>query len=240
LKLVSGLCFAAKLDDKPQNAIIVNMFIKFLYFDLGNVLIRFSTDRLFQQASTVVGQTPQWIFENLYSSEMLHRAECGHLSTEEFYRYVCELLPGKEIPFESLLVAVNDIFWLNEPMRPTLERIAGTGLPLGLLSNIGPWHWEYCRAKFLEIFQRIPANHILSYQVGAMKPSLEIYAAAFQFAQKAVPGIRPDEVLFIDDLEKNVQGAKAFGFDAVSYSFKDHETLLEQLCLRGVLKERWL
>ena len=210
------------------------MSTKFLFFDLGNVLIRFSTDRLFQQASVVVGQPPQWVFENLYSSEMLYRAECGHLSTEEFYRYVCELLPGREIPFETLLVAVNDIFWLNEPMRPVLERIAGTGLPLGLLSNVGQWHWEYCLATFPEIFRSIPANHILSYKVGAMKPSQEIYAAAFHFAQKAVPGIRAEEVLFIDDLEKNVQGAKAFGFDAIPYSFQKHETLLEQLRLRGL------
>jgi len=211
------------------------MSTKFLFFDLGNVLIRFSTDRLFKQASAVVGQTPQWVFENLYSSEMLRLAESGYLSTEGFYRYVCELLPGKEVPFEALLAAVNDIFWLNEPMRPTLAQIAGTGLPLGLLSNIGPWHWDYCRAKFTEIFQYLPSNHVLSYQVGAMKPSREIYAVAFQVAQKVVPDIKPDEVLFIDDLEKNVRGAKEFGFDAILYFFKEHETLLEQLESRHTL-----
>ncbi|MCL2304793.1 MAG: HAD family phosphatase [Planctomycetaceae bacterium] len=208
------------------------MSTRFLFFDLGNVLIRFSTDRLFSQAAAVVGQTPQWIFENLYSAEMLRLAECGHFSAEEFYRYVCELLPGKEIPFEKLLAAVNEIFWLNEPMRPTLTQIAENGLPCGILSNIGPWHWEYCRNTFSEIFQYVPANHVLSYKVGVMKPAREIYSAAFQFAREAVPGIEPGEVLFIDDLEKNVRGAKEFGFDAVQYSFKNHEALLVQLRLR--------
>jgi len=212
------------------------MPIRFIFFDLGNVLIRFCTDRLFSQAGAVLGQTPQWVFKHLYSPEMLRQAESGHLSTEEFYRYICGLLPGKEVPFETLLAAVNDIFWLNEPMRPTLAQVAGTGLPLGLLSNIGPWHWEFCLATFPEIFQCIPANHVLSYKVGAMKPSPEIYAAAFSFAQKAVPGLRPDEVLFIDDLEKNIHGAKKFGFDAVLYSYKEHETLLKQLSLRGILE----
>ena len=214
------------------------MPIRFLFFDLGNVLIRFCTDRLFSQAGAVLGQTPQWVFENLYSPEMLRQAECGHLSTGEFYRYVCECLPGQDIPFETLLAAVNDIFWLNEPMRPTLAQIAGSGLPLGLLSNVGQWHWEYCLATFPEIFRHIPSNHILSYKVGAMKPSREIYAAAFQVAQQAVPEITPNEVLFIDDLEKNVQGAKAFGFDAIPYSYKDHETLLGQLRLRAVLQSQ--
>ena len=211
------------------------MSIRFLFFDLGNVLIRFSPDRLFTQAGAVLGQTPQWILENLYSSEMLHRAECGHLSREEFYRHICGLLPEREIPMEKLLAAVNDIFWINEPMRPTLVQIAGTGLPCGLLSNIGPWHWEYCLATFPEIFQNIPANHVLSYQVGAMKPSQDIYAAAFQFARQAVDGIEPGEVLFADDLGRNVHGAKEFGFDAVEYSYKDHEAFLDQLRSRGVL-----
>ena len=211
------------------------MSTRFLFFDLGNVLIRFSTDRLFSQAGAVLGQTPQWVFKNLYSPEMLCQAECGHLTTEEFYRYICKLLPGQEVPFQPLLAAVNEIFWLNEPMRPTLSQIAGSGLPCGILSNIGPWHWEYCLTAFPEVFQKVPDNHVLSYKVGTMKPSRDIYAAAFQFAQKAVLGIVPGEVLFIDDLEKNVRGAKEFGFDAVLYSFQDHETLLEQLRSRGLL-----
>jgi len=211
------------------------MSIRFLFFDLGNVLIRFCTDRLFSQVGAVLGQTPQWVFENLYSAERLRQVECGHVSTEEFYQYVCGLLPGKEFSLEALLAAVNDIFQYNEPMRPTLAQIAETGLPCGLLSNVGPWHWEYCLATFPEIFRHIPSNHVLSYKVGAMKPGREIYAAAFQFAQKAVTEIEPGEVLFIDDLEKNVLGAKEFGFDAVQYSYNDHETLLGQLRTRGVL-----
>ena len=213
------------------------MSTRFLFFDLGNVLIRFCTDRLFLQTGVALGQTPQWVFKYLYSPEMLRQAECGHLSTEEFYQYVCKCLPGKEVPFETLLTAVNDIFWLNEPMLSTLAQITGTTLPLGLLSNIGPWHWEYCQATFPEIFRHIPSNHILSYKVGAMKPSREIYAAAFQVAQQTASNIAPNEILFIDDLEKNVQGAKAFGFDAIPYSYKNHETLLEQLRLREIFTE---
>ena len=211
------------------------MSTRFLFFDLGNVLIRFSTEQLFSQVSAVVDQSPDWVYKNLFSSELLRRAECGHVTTEEFYRYVCELLPRKEIPLETLLVAVNEIFRINEPMHPVLTQIAERGLPSGLLSNIGPWHWEYCMATFSEIFRYVPSNHVLSYQVGTMKPSREIYSIAFQFAQKAVPEIEPIEVLFIDDLENNVRGAKEFGFDAVEYSFQDHETFLEQLRLRGVL-----
>ena len=207
------------------------MQTKFLFFDLGNVLIRFSTERLFEQIGEALGQTPKWVANTLYCPEMLQKAECGQISTEQYYQIICNLLPEREIAFERLLPAVNDIFWLNEPMRPTLRCVAEAGIPRGILSNIGPWHWEHCVKTYPEITQNIPSNHVLSYKVGVMKPNREIYAAAFRFAQDSVPGIEPSEVLFIDDLEENVQGAKDFGFQSVQYSFDEHEKLLDTLKL---------
>ncbi len=207
---------------------------KFLFFDLGNVLIRFSNGRLFQRVGALFDRPPQWVAETLYCPEMLEQAECGHISADEYYRYICEQAPERSVSMDELLHAVNEIFWFNEPMLPTLEQVAQAGLPRGILSNIGPWHWEHCTKAFPEIFENIPDNHVASYKVGAMKPNRDIYAAAFQFARNAVPEIELNEILFIDDLEKNVLGAKDFGFDAVQYSFEEHEKLVEEFHLRGI------
>jgi len=64
----------------------------------------------------------------------------------------------------------------------------------------------------------VPANHVLSYQVRHLKPDIEIYKIAKNVAENAVPRITVSEILFIDDLTRNVDAAKEFGFDAVLYT----------------------
>ena len=54
--------------------------------------------------------------------------------------------------------------------------------------------------------------HVLSCDLGAAKPDLEIYRVA---AQRAA--VSPSEIFFVDDLAENVNGALAAGFDAVQY-----------------------
>lgn len=202
--------------------------IKFLFFDLGNVLVRFSNKRLFQQVAACFGLTPDWVVNVLFHPDMIRQAECGQLTAEEYYRFACRESgnPESQCPdFETAMRTVNEIFWLNEPMQPTLARVAEQDFPRGVLSNIGPWHWDYCRKTFPILFERIPSNHVLSYRVGEMKPYQEIYAAAYETAQEAVPSILPEEVAFIDDLQANVVGANQFGFRAFLYSFDEHERL---------------
>jgi HAD superfamily hydrolase (TIGR01509 family) len=67
----------------------------------------------------------------------------------------------------------------------------------------------------------------LSFRIGAMKPSRDIYEAAAELA-----GVRPEEVFFIDDRQENVVAAKASGFDAVLYSTP--QDLALELASRGV------
>jgi HAD superfamily hydrolase (TIGR01509 family) len=48
---------------------------------------------------------------------------------------------------------------------------------------------------------------ILSYQVGAMKPSPEIYEVA-----ETAAGVPPNQILFIDDKQENVDAAIGRGW----------------------------
>lgn len=211
------------------------MSIRFVFFDLGNVLVRFSRQTLFEQVSQLLGRSVEWVAETLFSPQVVERAECGEVGERDYYEFVCDMLRENsfsqhdfsKIPARSeLMWAVNHIFWPNDPMRGVVRDLAAKDFPRGILSNTGPWHWDYCVTTFSDLIQDIPFNHVLSYRVGVMKPSRRIYEIAFEYARRTVPGLAPGEVLFIDDLEENVQGAQDFGFKAFHYSPDAHEKLL--------------
>jgi putative hydrolase of the HAD superfamily len=99
---------------------------------------------------------------------------------------------------------------------------------LMLLSNTNAIHFEMVRENYplLRHFDHL----VLSYKVGALKPSPEIYAEALRHANCA-----PEECFFTDDIPAYVEGARAAGIDAVQ--FESHEQIERELKVRGVVWE---
>jgi putative hydrolase of the HAD superfamily len=85
-----------------------------------------------------------------------------------------------------------------------IVRHVGARLPIGLLSNTNPIHFEYCLQKF-PVLRHIP-SHFLSYQLRAFKPEPEIFARVIE----KIP-LPPGEILYIDDLAENVDAARTAG-----------------------------
>lgn len=86
------------------------------------------------------------------------------------------------------------------------------GLKTGLLSNTNASHWSDPRmlgGAPLSVVSRLHHPHA-SHLLGLVKPDASIYVA---FTERT--GVRPDEVLFFDDLESNVIAARRAGWRAV-------------------------
>jgi len=208
------------------------MKTRFVYFDLGNVLACFSLERLLRQVADVVGCPHGEIKIAFFGDEdnsIQKRFERGDIGMDEYYGLVCDRI-GRHPEREAFFNAINDIFWLNERIVPYLTALAAIDFPRGILSNTGPHHWGFCTRSFPVITEKIPANHILSYEVRELKPNRGIYEAAIDKAKTVVPDILPGEILFLDDLQKNVQGALDCGIDAVLYH--------NQIDLTAVLADR--
>ncbi|MCL2348062.1 MAG: HAD family phosphatase [Planctomycetaceae bacterium] len=194
------------------------MSTRFVFFDLGNVLALFCHERLLQQLADVAQLSRETVKIGLFVADGLQaRFEKGELSVDEYFETVCKRI-GRQIERTAFFCAVNEIFQLNDEMMPFVSALAAADFPRGILSNTGPAHWHHCITAFPEIPGKIPNNHVLSFQVHELKPSHGIYDSAFRTAERAVPGISPNEILFIDDLPKNVQGAVDYGIDAVLYT----------------------
>ena len=182
--------------------------IKAVLFDYGGVMTAGGvgielTDRLgealgvtAQQAYTLIG--PAW---SKYSR--------GSISEAQLWEMV-EAAHGKPIQVSKRAIWNT---W-EEHMQPLPEMLAlikklhGAGYGVGLLSNVIPntaadirEHGGYDAFDFL----------VLSCEAGYAKPDEEIYKLALE----KFPGIRPEEVVFIDDQERFLIPAKELGMQTI-------------------------
>ena len=107
-----------------------------------------------------------------------------------------------------------------------VKELKENGYGVYLLSNVGK---EFHRVKknipVLELFDGFVASS--DYQV--IKPEKEIYNILYEkFSLKA------EECYFIDDVQKNIDGARETGMDGHCYSHGELEILKEDLRQKGV------
>ena len=199
--------------------------IKFVYFDLGNVLLNFSHQRMVDQVAAVAGVASTLVQQHLFDNELENRYETGELNSVQFHAEFCNLIK-KECDLDDFLTACGDIFWLNEPTIPVVSQLAQLNIGLGILSNTCEAHWDFAMKRFLALPQLFPIR-VTSFEAKSMKPDAKIYEVAVKKA-----GVLPSEIFFIDDKPENVQAAKDAGFDAVLFTAAPQ--LMRDLAKRGV------
>ena len=198
--------------------------IKAILFDLGNVIVPFDFKRGYAQLAPrcayPIGEIPM----RIRSTDLVQRFETGQLAPELFVQELCAVLQ-LNTTYEEFCDIWSSVF-IHDTLIPEsmLARLAAR-YRLMLLSNTNPIHFSALRANYplLRHFH----SSVLSYEIGAAKPSAKIFEAAI-----AQAGCRADECFFADDLIVNVEAARAHGMDAVQ--FLTAEQIEEELRSRGV------
>jgi glucose-1-phosphatase len=197
---------------------------KFIYFDLGKVLVDFSFERMCRQMGDAAGIAPQAVQAALASGLQLDY-ETGKLDSRGFYEGFC-LRTGTRPTFEKLSQACNDIFTPIASMWPIVAELYQGGHRLGVLSNTCEGHWRHCLQRY-QLLRSFFSVHALSYETGALKPDAVIFHKAAELA-----GCNPGEIFYTDDIAGHVAGAQAVGFDAVL--FTSAAALAKELRMRGL------
>ncbi len=200
---------------------------RFIYFDLGNVLLNFDHHRSARQMAEVAGTSEQVVWQFVFEGDLLLEYERGAITTREFYEAFCARAQSRP-DFDALLLAASDIFELNESIVPLLAELRDRGHRLGILSNTNEAHWNFVADGRFPLIQDFFERYALSFEMGSMKPDLAAYKTASELA-----GVAPAEIFFTDDRLDNVAAARAAGFDAVR--FVGVEALREELRSRGTL-----
>ncbi len=188
------------------------MPIRFIYFDLGNVLLNFDHHLACRQMGAVAGVPAEKVWEVVFEGDLELRYEAGEVSDREFYDIFCQQTDTR-CDFDALLHAGSEIFTPNLSIFPVVASLHAVGYRLGILSNTCPGHWTYCHSGRYALITSAFDVYALSYELGACKPAAKIFEGAARLA-----GVAPEEIFFVDDVAKHVAAARAAGFDAVQYT----------------------
>lgn len=203
---------------------------KFLYFDLGNVLLNFCNQRMVRQMAEVAGVEERAIRAALFPTGTERDAqwlfEAGHLTPKEFYDWVCWATRSRPDRAE-LEHAYSDIFDAIDASLELVTQLAAAGHRLGILSNTNALHWRFVTDGRYPAVNKAFELYVTSFDAISMKPDSMIYDHASQRA-----GLPPQELFFVDDKPENVAGARAAGFDAAP--FISTEQLAQDLRTRGI------
>jgi putative hydrolase of the HAD superfamily len=198
---------------------------RFLYFDLGNVLLFFDHHQAARQMAEVAGLDTQRVWDLVFAGDLEFRYESGEFDDRGFYEIFCQQTDTRA-DYDALLRAGSEIFRPNLSIFPVIAALDSAGYRLGVLSNTCPSHWTYCTASYTLVARAFDV-HALSCELKACKPSPKVYAGAARLA-----GVPPESIFFTDDNADNVAGASAAGFDAVQYT--STPALVAELRERGL------
>lgn len=199
--------------------------IRFLYFDMGNVLLSFSHEKAAAQMAKVAGIKTDRVWEIVFDGGLEWEYERGAINWGQFYHLFC--LESDCRPSSGALDEAGcDIFQPIPLIEPLLNGLRQKGHRLGVLSNTSPSHWRHVTSRF-PFLPEYFSLYALSFELGAMKPE----AAAFHAAEK-LAGVPGEEIFFTDDRAENVAAARACGWDAVL--FTSVTELARELAARGI------
>lgn len=195
-------------------------------FDIGGVLIDWN---------------PKHLYSKLLQDEAAIEAFLGEIGFDEWNRRldagglwepaIAELVARH--PHHRALIEAAHHRW--HEMLPgdipgtvaVLERLSEQGVPLYAITNYSTEKWVETRARF-PFFKHF-RDIVVSGDEKMLKPDLAIFHLCLQRN-----GLAADGCVFIDDVPRNVAGAKSAGIDAIL--FETPEKLADDLTARGLLK----
>jgi putative hydrolase of the HAD superfamily len=175
--------------------------IEIVLFDIGGVLARFAGLEVLQEltgAASELDVSARWLM-----SPWVRKFESGGCTDEEFSAGIVD---EWELPYTAEEFLNVFPTWLDPPFPGGLELLAQVSeeVGVGCLSNTNSLQWRgmishWPHARYFE-------HRFLSFELGAVKPD----AAIFEGVIERLP-VPPANVLFLDDVALNVEGARAAG-----------------------------
>lgn len=199
--------------------------IKNVVFDIGRVLLEFNPkeylvkkykeDSLAEALHSAVFASSEWL-----------DLDKGSITDEEAVSIFSSRHAEYKTYIEEVMGDWNNILTPIEGTVELLERLKRSGYKIILLSNfhLSAFEQVYQRYSFL----RLADEMIISSKINMLKPSREIYQHMLYSLS-----IKPEETLFIDDTEENIEGAEKIGINAIR--FENPEQLEIELRERSLL-----
>lgn len=182
----------------------------FVVFDIGNVLVRWNPRNLFRKTFKDEARMERFLSAAL-SMDFIALTD----AVADFSHAVAER--ARAFPEFARELHFFDERWVETIGGPIeenvalLRRLKAEGRPVYGLSNFASGKFAIARRiyDFLDAFDVC----VVSGHVGVVKPDPRIYEILFERA-----GRRPQDLVFVDDSQRNVEAAQALGMAAILYA----------------------
>ena len=189
--------------------------MKAIIFDMGGVLVDLDMDACRNAFKYDLGfDEIDTILDPCHQKGIIGDLEEGLVTAEEFRKYILEHSRegatdhDVDEAFAKILVGIH-------PSKIELLKKLSADYDIYMLSNNNPVALPYSERMFEEAGFSLKKDFkkcFISYQMKMLKPSEAFYKAVMKEI-----GLPADEMLFIDDSQKNVDAAIMAGLPAVHY-----------------------
>ncbi|UCG92018.1 MAG: HAD family phosphatase [candidate division WOR-3 bacterium] len=198
-----------------------------IIFDLGNVIINISFDKIFEYWAQVSDCEVKKIKQRFEFDDVYAQFERGTITPDTYRKYISQKLELQlsDDEFDNgwnnlYLDAAPGIAQLLKDLKPRFRLVA--------LTNTNAIHvqrWKKKYAALLSHFEKV----FCSSETGARKPEKKVYEIVLQYLE-----VDPPRVIFFDDSPKNVEVASAIGIKGIVV--KSPQELVDELTKLGILK----
>ena len=198
--------------------------IKTVFFDIGGVILTNGWDRHQRRVTADEFGLDYEEFQDRHDF-VAHDFETGQMDLQE---YLTRTVFYRDREFSRAAYTAS-VFAHSQELPGSLQLLddlVATGLQLASLNNESREINEH-RIHTFGLNQRM-SFFLSSCYLGVKKPEQAIYELALQITQR-----RPEECVFIDDRELNLECASDLGIDGVL--FHDVSQLRDDLATRGVV-----
>ena len=184
--------------------------ITHIALDMGGVVLHIDHEQAVSRFEEIGVNNAREFLNPYHQQGIFGQLEGGQITAETFVTELSRLI-GMPLTHEQCLYAW--LGYLKEMPQRNLNaicRLREKGYRVCLLSNTNPFFFEWAESGAFDghghpIHDYFDALYV-SFQCKLMKPSREIYEHVLRSEN-----IRPEQLLFIDDSERNTEAAAALG-----------------------------
>ena len=196
------------------------MQIDTIVFDIGNVLAKFRW-REYLETFHFSEELFERIANAMFLSTAWNEFDRGAKSDEEILQMMYDNAPDlKEEIWNVWSKGKEDFVREYDFAEAWVKELKERGYRVYLLSNYSKTLFPVAKARF-QFFKWVDGG-VISYEIHHIKPEKEIYETLIQKYD-----INPEKAVFLDDLAKNTEAARQFGFHTITVT--THEDAVERL-----------
>ena len=196
--------------------------IKNIVFDIGNVLAGYSPKMEIEKLGTNIERV-EYVNTLIIKEKNWTKYLNGLISLDELLTYYNKLNKEYKLEIEMLLKKENQKYIIYEIEKNTkLLKKLSKKCNIYILSNITKETYEYIMDKFS--FKENIKGGVYSFEEHILKPDKKIFEILINKYN-----INPNESIYIDDKEKNIDTANKLGFTGIQCKLNDNlEDLLNE------------